>query len=613
MNITGRGAWGVGRGKEDWVRGSAYGVRGWNDFLICNIKKFFQHHAPRPTPHALLLIFAFLFLPTVVSAQTNEHIVSFDAAAQIQADRTATITETILYDFGTSSHHGIYRDIPTQYQRNGGNYSLKLSHVSVKIDGEPVAFSIQSKSPIFDIRIGDPNSLLSGIHVYVISYQTDRAINFFKDGHAEFYWNVTGDGWDVPILASTFRVIGPSAYTPAASDAICFTGPTGSTEQKCASEVSGNQIAFSSSRSLSAGEGWTIDASFPKGVITPPSFLTTISQIVSDNWILGFPILTFIVMFFVWSKFGKDPKGTGTVIPQYEPPRGMAPMEMDALWHEDVRHQAVTATILDLARRGYLTISYGGKEDFDAKDVSFDVKKPIDDTLTEFEKEIYNGMFVGSTHATFQSIRNTFAKYIALAKRKAFASLQSKQFITVNPIATRSAYTAGAAIGGFLLFKIFENEGVIAIISVIASAIIVCAFGWLMPKKTKDGAIALEEIKGFKWFLSVTEKDRLAFTDAPKLKPEQFHAFLPYAIVFGVENEWAKQFAGMQVPQPEYVHGMNVWDVMIFSHMMHTLDARAAVSAYVPPQQSGAGRGMSGFGGGGFSGGGFGGGGGGSW
>lgn len=581
-------------------------------------------------------IFAFLaVLPASVSAQTGERIVSFDVMASIQRDRTATITETIVYDFGTTQHHGIYRDIPTKYTRNGANYSLNITGVSVQEEqsypndsssmvGSPVPFVIKSQSPIFRIQIGDANTLITGVHAYVISYQTDRAINFFKDGHAEFYWNVTGDQWAVPIERSSFRVTVPSSndelkalYTPTQSDAICYTGASGSKEQACTSQVTSggeNIFLFATKRALGAGEGWTTDISFPKGVITPQSFAGSLAQFLRDNGIFGLPILAAIIMFFVWWFFGKDPKGRGTVVPQYEAPRGLTPMEMYGLVHQSANHIGVTATIIDIARRGYLKIIYVEKKKLigSATSYEFEKGKDQDSVLLQHEKWLLDGLFGGTAkRVTLDSLKKTFYTFVKNANDAAIVSLRTKGFMASDPIKTRSVYGSIAAAFVFFGFYI-RGTSWPEVVSFIATGIIIFAFGWFMSKVTKEGAIALEEVEGFKWFLSVTEKDRLAFTDAPKLKPEAFHQFLPYAIVLGVEKQWAGQFASMDVPPPSYVDGYGSWNTIIFISMLHSFDTQAQSSAYTPPNQ-GAGSGSSGFGGGGFSGGGFGGGGGGSW
>ena len=101
--------------------------------------------------------------------------------------------------------------------------------------------------------------------------------------------------------------------------------------------------------------------------------------------------------------------------------------------------------------------------------------------------------------------------------------------------------------------------------------------------------------------------------------PEYFYDVLPYASVFGLEEEWAGRFDGMAVPPPVWYgcSDMTVWNVIWFSHMMHhSVDHSMTQLQQTVAQQSGVssgGGGSFGGSGGGFSGGGFGGGGGGRW
>jgi uncharacterized membrane protein len=130
-----------------------------------------------------------------------------------------------------------------------------------------------------------------------------------------------------------------------------------------------------------------------------------------------------------------------------------------------------------------------------------------------------------------------------------------------------------------------------------------------MSKKTPLGAETKDDILGFKLFLSVTEKDRLDFHNAPERSPEQFMEFLPYAIALGIENKWAAQFASIYIPEPSWYHG-GVHGPFLASAFVSDL---SHFSGSVSSSFTSASRGGSGSGGGGSSGGGFGGGGGGSW
>ena len=134
-----------------------------------------------------------------------------------------------------------------------------------------------------------------------------------------------------------------------------------------------------------------------------------------------------------------------------------------------------------------------------------------------------------------------------------------------------------------------------------------------MPAKTRQGALAKEHILGLKRYLTVAEKDRIEFHNAPEKNPEHFEKLLPYAMVLGVEQEWAKQFAGIYNQQPNWYDDSSgkYFTAFALTDSLNNFQAKADTTlASRPSSASSCG---SGFGGVGFSGGGFGGGGGGSW
>jgi uncharacterized membrane protein YgcG len=123
-----------------------------------------------------------------------------------------------------------------------------------------------------------------------------------------------------------------------------------------------------------------------------------------------------------------------------------------------------------------------------------------------------------------------------------------------------------------------------------------------MPRMTKEGAVLAEHLQGFKRYIRVAEKDRLAFHEAPEKTPERFSALLPYAVALGEQRAWTKVFedVGMSPDQLQgYGSGLNALAIGTLSSSL-TSSIQMAVSS---PSD----------GGGGSSGGGGGGGGGGSW
>jgi hypothetical protein len=546
-------------------------------------------------------------LPVAASAQTEESIASFEVSAQLQADRTLTVTEQIVYDLGSTQHHGIYRDIPVVYDRNGGSYRLRVTVDDVQMDGYGVRHKESKEGDNLRIRIGDPDEYVTGKRTYVITYHTDRAVNFF-DGAGELYWNVTGNGWEVPIEAASFVLTGPELPASSTLRTACFTGVYGSTVSNCEMATEGNRAGFLTTQSLGPEEGLTVVIGFPAGVITQPPWYQTLLDIIKDNGILALPLVVLAVMYWLWSTRGRDPKGRGTVIPQYEPPRGLGPAQMIGLKEQDVPQRAVTATILDLARRGYLKIDFG-----EGKKYTFIKSREADGRLTPAELAIFEGLFKEGESVELADLKGTFYKAIKPFKDDTLGSLKEKGFFEAHPGTVRGGYIGFAfALGGFAIWIIGPVVGGLAIAALVISALIIAGFGWFMPRVTEEGAVVLEEVEGFKWFLSVTEKDRLKFHNAPQVKPAQFHQFLPAAVAFGVEDQWAEQFKGLDVPPPDYASGtvLNNWAAMNFAHGIGRMNSAAAATAFAAPSSSGSGG--SGFSGGG-SGGGFGGGGGGSW
>ena len=141
-------------------------------------------------------------------------------------------------------------------------------------------------------------------------------------------------------------------------------------------------------------------------------------------------------------------------------------------------------------------------------------------------------------------------------------------------------------------------------------------FYHLLKAPTLTGRKIMDQIDGFKLFLSVAEKDRLNFRNPPDKTPELFERYLPYALALGVEQQWSEQFAEVLAAasrgdnySPSWYSGRN-WDsrnIGGFTSNLGSSFTGAISSASTAPGSS------SGSGGGGFSGGGGGGGGGSGW
>ena len=187
-----------------------------------------------------------------------------------------------------------------------------------------------------------------------IDYSVRNGVRFF-DSYDEFYWNVTGNDWPVPIdHASAFVTLPENAAGGLRAQA--FTGAYGSKQSEATAEVKGADVLFETTSPLPMRGGLTIDIYIPQGVLKPPSALTKLGWFLGSNPIVFLPLLTLAVMFALWHSVGRDPDPGVSVAPQYEPPKGMCPAEAGTLLDDTIHPRDITSTIVDLAVRGYIKI-----------------------------------------------------------------------------------------------------------------------------------------------------------------------------------------------------------------------------------------------------------------
>lgn len=175
----------------------------------------------------------------------------------------------------------------------------------------------------------------------------------------------------------------------------------------------------------------------------------------------------------------------------------------------------------------------------------------------------------------------------------------------------------------FVAASVTAVQLVAPVIVIVILGIMSAVFGSTLKSYTREGRQLVDQIAGFRLYLSVTEKDRLNLLNPPERTPEMFEKYLPYALALDVEQRWSQQFASVfarmaaegrpYIPVWYYGAYWNPVNPAAFaSHMGTGFTNAISASAVAPGSKSGFGGGGFG-GGGGFSGGGGGGGGGGGW
>jgi uncharacterized membrane protein YgcG len=279
----------------------------------------------------------------------------------------------------------------------------------------------------------------------------------------------------------------------------------------------------------------------------------------------------------------------------------------------------VTATIVDLAVRGYLHIteseSGGVFGFFSSKDYTFALKKPREEWsgLKTHERDLLDAMFGTGDEVRLADLKNKFYKHLPGLRDGLYSGLVSGGFYKARPDRVRLAYIAGGIAAGVAIGLVSASimgalgmQPGAGIIAGVLSAAVIIGFGIFMPARTIRGTRGLESILGFQEFLSRVEADRL---QRMVKTPEMFEKFLPFAMALGVEDNWARAFEGIYREPPQWYTGPPgglMFQPRAFTGNLSRMSTQAAAVMASSPRSS-SGSGFSG----GSSGGGFGGGGGG--
>jgi uncharacterized membrane protein len=579
-------------------------------------------------------------------AQTDDSdwvITKFDSALNVQKDGRVEVTEEIAVDFKNVEKHGIYRDLPEIYDNGidgGDKHYTKIDVTDVEMDGSPVTNDITRSDGNMRIKIGDADRTITGSHLYQIKYIATGILLAFED-HDELYWNVTGNGWDAPILESSAAVrlpaegiLGISCYVGGYGDTESCDNQTTNTggettEEGFLTNTSGTIAIFSqSSRPLESGEGLTIAVGYVQNMVpiltvaAPKTILDLATGSMVPREVFGLTLVAGItLLIWLWRRKGRDQTARSyeTLVVEYESPENLRPGELGTLMDETADTLDVSATVVDLAVRGYLEIKEIPKKGFfSSTDYELTRKKEMDDTLMEYEKILLRGLFENGETVKTSDLKQKFYTTLADIKKELYKHVVAKKFFTGNPNSVRALHGFFAfLVGGLGVFLFIQSiptnlwsDHARSFLLGVGPALVITGIVYLvlairaMPQRTALGRELYLKARGYKEFITNVETYRQRFFE----KENMFMEVLPYAMIFGATEKLANAMKNMGVvpPTPTWYTGANAFNIATFSHSISSFSNSLSSTMASAPSSSGSG-------GGGFSGGGFGGGGGGSW
>ncbi len=571
--------------------------------------------------------------------------------ASVATDGTITVAEEFDMNFSTPGHGPYLYFTTRQGTGQKDQYRIYDYHfVSVTSStGAPTTFV--TETPQYGttaLRIGDANRTVSGTQTYTVSYTVSGIVNpnVSSSGMDELYWNVIGTGFTIPISNISVMVTGPAAV----QKTTCYTGAN--FDQPCSSNSSSGTDATYTQTNLPVGQGLAIAAGWPVGTFVGagPTYETHTGSTTSSNplssltspWALGLAgvvVLGAIGGLVFASRRGRDEMYAGltpgnvpvagepapvekvSTIPfavQFTPPKGVLPGMIGTLFDEKADTRDVTATLVDLAARGFWRIEQPDpKGDFQI------VRLAPPKGLTGYEQLLSDALFGdGSQVVTSSELEGkSFGMSVQSIQRELYTAVTEAGWFHGNPQTARGIrMTLGIIIAGVGFFIGFSAGALVLAIPVALVGAAVAISSRFAPVRSALGSAVTSQALGFKQYLETAEADQIKFEEGEDI----FSRYLPYAIVYGCADRWAKIFAElaargvpMQQPTwyigPAYGYGYGAaWGAGGFDSIIGTLNGFSSSAATAMTAATAGSSGGSGFGGGGFGGGG-GGGGGGSW
>ena len=562
-----------------------------------------------------------------LAAQTdNFTITKFDAEFSLGRDSenrsTLAATWRITANFPPNQNRGIAPIFVKKYDNHPTSFSLQ----SVTDEqGKTLEYNWNGD----ELRIGKKDVYVQGEKTYVIKFtQHDVTKHYDDTGRDEFYWDVIGNEWRVPMENVRVSVKFDEPLQAArVGEAFCYVGKQGS-RQRC--NVSGDkgEIVTNVSR-LNRREGITMAVGFTGGTFT--GYQETLSEKLLKIWATVQTIassLAVILMLLLSLRyrrlFGRY-RELKPIPPEYLPPKQASVMTSAYILKNyevlAVKGSAKVAQLLDLAVRHYIKLYEVRKASFlRSAQYEIEIVKDLKELRPE-ESEVVRDMFGSSMPKPGQRLNLK-----KLQNNLSYAARTRDDDTNLKNLA-RGKYglCEQKPVNKQIVQKWALWVGVIGVLLlspmllIVAGIVFALSFGWSL---TDEGLVLRRYLVGLKMYIGVAEAERLQMLQSPegaeKVKVDAsdekqlvklYERVLPYAVLFGQEKEWSKQLGQYyeQVgEQPDWYSGQGVFNAAAFAAGMNSLSSVASSASDYSSTSGGST-------GGGFAGGGGGGGGGGGW
>jgi hypothetical protein len=398
------------------------------------------------------------------------------------------------------------------------------------------------------------------------------------------------NGWNQQVAKATVKVSGPGQVQNLSCFAGELTSAIGCTSASM--DHTATQADFEQ-ENIAPGNALTVVVGYPKGSSSGVPILEkrfSLASAFTLDPVTGGALAALLVLLLggfgllYWTR-GRDARiadhEQDSVSPvqngHFAPPDGVRPGQIGTLVDEQADVVDVTATIVDLAVRGYLRIDEQPRQTYDAPDWLL-VRLPNApvNALLPYERALYDAIFDGRDAVLLSQLSGSFTSHLGAVRDALYADVVEQGWFARRPDTERTRWTTigvvliGVGLVATVALAWFTTYGLLGLALIIAGGALAVG-GQYMPAKTAKGSAALAHTMGFREYLFSGE-----LGDVPEQhRVELFSRYLPYAVIFDGVEHWSRVVAsvtgnGHQSDNLYWYHGPAEWDLSKFAGSMRT-------------------------------------------
>ncbi len=497
------------------------------------------------------LLFLLLFTQSTAYAQRTFYWDSYDVDIELRSNGILDITEqqTIVFAGGDFTYG--YATIPYNRLDDINNISVREGDTVFREASNEAPFTFRAIDRGDEIEINWYFPPSQGEHTYTFSYTVEGAVRVEETGSQVFWMAIPSD---VPgrIERSTVTMRVPEGVTIGSAIALSNGGELDSSTYDISED---ERTAIFNYGNLGSGDTLETGIRFPTGqldlaipqwqrqeAINDAIGLTVL--VVSILMLVGLPIVVLVV----WYTRGRDPEVEMVAEYLEAPPSSLPPAIAGSLIDETADMSDIISTVVDLAKRGYLTIHENKKDhEYRLTDKQWHDVHP-------FEKRLIRAIFGSKKTRKLSDLRYKFANKLPAIRQDLYDEMVRLKFFNRSPEAVRNGYRALGLLGGVLgvigfifVGSVFEGIATAACpgLALIPAALLLIYVAGHMPRKTQAGAESAASWEAFKNYLQNIEK----YSDLQEAGAI-FEQYLPYAVAFGLERSWIRKFKSVPTARP---------------------------------------------------------------